>query len=129
MSKRGLKRHHDRDQLSWAEKAFMAVSVLVTLALFSYLGYQAVTAPEVAMPTARIEQVEPQEDGSYVVTVRLENVGGKGLRSAVVDVNCGDPPPSITLDNIPAESHRIAKLTCPPGEPPTEASVSAWFSA
>lgn len=112
-----------------AEQAFMALSVVLTLALVGHLAYQAATAPAAAHPEARIEHVERLADGSLAVTVRLENSGGQGMRLVEVEVDCGAPPPSLTLDNIPAESHRVAVLVCPAGDPPTTARVVAWYSA
>lgn len=124
-----LKQEDDRDEPSTPQKVVMIISILVTVALFGYLTYQAVTAPATGAPAAEILQVTPLPDGSQKVTVQLTNPGGQGLRQATVEVACGSPPPSITLENIPAESHRVATVVCPPGTSASEASVTSWYEA
>lgn len=125
-----MKRKDDRNEVDWPQKAIMALSVVVVLALVGYLAFQAATAPDSrAPPEAQILGTRTMPDGSILVDVRLTNPSGAGLRHATVELDCDQPPPSITLDNVPAESYRDATLMCPPGQPPSKASVSTWFRA
>lgn len=124
--KRGdLKEKDDREGPSLAEITTVIVSVVVTLTLFGYVVFQAVTAP--SGPELTVEQIKVEQKGDSVeVHVLLTNEGGVGVRSVEVEIPCDDPPPSVTFENVPASGRREAVLSCPADAEKLEPEVSTW---
>lgn len=119
-----LKRRDDRQEPGPVEKAFMVLSVLVTLSLFGYVAYQGVMAPDTPDGTVVVTGTKTVADG-VEVDVRLDNKGSVGYRSVTVEVDCGEIPPQVTLENVPAQGRRTATLLCPPGTDDPSATVAA----
>jgi hypothetical protein len=114
---------------SIAEIAVMAISVLFTLSLVAYGGWQMATAPSATTPEATAVASESTPNGGVVVTVRLRNPGDVGLVSATVEANCTTPPPSVQFSYVPAASTREGKLVCPAGTTDPNVSVASWVTA
>jgi len=123
-----LRHEDDRRQPGRAEKALMVVSTLVTLTLFGYLVHQGIEAPDGARPEASVVAVEPMGD-SLRVDVRVENEGSVGLISVTLEVDCGEPPPQVTFENVPASGMREASLSCPRGATDPHATVVSFEAA
>lgn len=111
-----------------AEKAVMVVSVLFTISLVIYGGWQMAVAPTATTPNATVVETETIPSGDVAVTVRLRNPGDVGLISATVEANCSTPPPSVELTYVPALSTRQGKLVCPPGTTDPNVSVANWVT-
>lgn len=122
-----LKSEDDRNDPSAIEIAFMILSALVTLALFGFLVYQAASAPQTGEPTAELLGMETLEDGSVLVEVGVHNHARQGLLVVEVEVQCDDPAPSLTFQNLPAEGRRKGTIVCPPGTTAPEVSISGWI--
>lgn len=114
---------------SAAEKAVMVVSIAFTVSLFAFAGWQMAMAPsDGAEPEVSVVGMEPMEDGSVAVTVRLRNPRNVGLISATVSSNCTSPPTELEFSYIPADSDRTGTLVCPPGTRTSSVSVVSWVS-
>lgn len=114
---------------STAQLAVMVVSVLFTLSLLAYGGWQVVTAPEATTPTVSVAETETLPVGDVAVTAQLSNPSYVGLVSATVEANCTTPPPSVELRYVPASSTRRATLVCPGGTTDPGVSVTDWVRA
>lgn len=110
-----------------AEKAVIAVSVLFTLSLFAYAGWQIATPPAVDDPQVTVVGTEPA-DGGVAVTVRLRNPKDVGLVSATVQADCAAPPPQVEFSYVPAASTRTGTVVCPPGTTDPSASLANWVT-
>lgn len=125
-----LKREDDRKEPGPWEKAFMASSALVTLALLGFLLHRAIAAPEDGPPEARILAVEPGPGGDVVAVVEATNPAKAGLLVLEVEVACGEKPyPSVTFENVPAGGKGTARVLCPAEGPPPEARVVHYVEA
>lgn len=130
MDKHGpLKAHDDRHSPGPIERTVMAVSALLTLTLLAYVGWHAWTAPPDANPSARVVSVETLDAGQVAVSVEILNDSGVGLLSAVVEVDCDEPAPSVEFANIPAGGRRKGHVVCPEGTVAPTASVASWVEA
>lgn len=130
MARRGdLKEKDDRTEPTRAEKAFMAASAAFALLLFGYLLYQAITSPTGLPPEVEVTGVETMESGEMHVQVRLTNRGGAGLLVAEVTVACGDDPPTLLFQHVPAEGAREGHAVCPPGTTLPEARITHYVLA
>lgn len=126
---RGGDRASGRDESpSWAERLLMAISGVFTVLLFGYVVWQGATTPASAVPSASVVGTEPAPEG-VLVTVVLENPQDVGLVTAVVEVDCGDPPPSLTFEHVPADGRRTGYVVCPPEEASPTARLSSWTEA
>lgn len=121
-----LKRRDDRETPGRGEKALMAFSVLVSVALFGYVLYEAIVTPQDVPPTAELVSQRTTEEGDVLVVVALVVPGGVGLRDAEVEVKCAEPPPAVTFTNVPSKGRREGEVMCPPGTQDPEVSVS-WY--
>lgn len=127
--KRGdLKKKDDRTGTSVAEIVSVTVSVVVVLALFGYVTFKAVTAPD--GPHFQVEQVKVEPMGDEVaVHVFLRNQGSVGVRVVDVEIPCDDPPPSVSFPHVPASGERRAVLICPADAEDLQPKVSGWIEA
>ena len=107
----------------------MVVSVLFTVSLFVFVGWQVVSGPTAADPQATVVDTRTAANGSVVVTVELRNRQEIGLVSATVEVDCATPPPTVQFSYVPADSVRRGRLVCPPGTNDTSVGVSSWVNA
>lgn len=107
--------------LSGAEKALIVASVAVTLSLFGYLGYEAMTSPPGAAPRVL---VEPADSGAWVV---LANDGSAGIAQASVRASCGGKELFVDFANVPADARRRAHVACAEGA--VEAELASWMPA
>lgn len=114
---------------STAEKVVMAISVAVTVALFAFVIWQAMSTPTGVAPQATVVGTQSMADGSVEVAVRLTNPSGVGLQIATVEVNCTSPPPEIQFQNVPADDYQVGYVVCPNGTTDPGASVSWWIEA
>ena len=113
-----------------AEKAMMAVSVLFTVAVLAYAGWQVVTSPAATpAPEAEVVGTETLSDGRVAVTVQLNNRLDRGLIVATVESQCASPPPSVQFSYLPADSTRTGTLVCPAGTENPSVSVASWVEA
>lgn len=117
-----------QDKPSTPEKAVMAVSIVFTVLLFAYAGWQMAMTPSGTTPQPTVVGTETLENGSVAVTVRLRNSQGIGLISATVSSNCTSPPAEYRFTYVPAVSDRKATLVCPPGTSDPSVSISNWES-
>lgn len=124
-----LRREDVRGKTSAAEKAVTAASLLLTLALFAYVGWQGWTAPAEGEPEAMLGTVEATPEGDALVTVHLVNHARAGLREAGVEVHCGDAPIEVQFQHVPAEGRRSATVRCPPGTIEPRVEVAYWIQA
>ena len=115
------------DGPSTAELAVMAVSVAVTLLLFGYVAWHAVTTPAAPQPEATVTGTETTDDGRVVVTVQVRNAGGTGLESVTVSADCANE--SIAFEHVPTADTRSGKVVCPEGTEDPEATVVSWIEA
>lgn len=107
----------------------MIVSVLLTVVLFTFAGWQMVSGPTAAQPQATVVGTQTTANGSVVVTVELRNRQDIGLVSATVEADCDTPPPEVGFEYVPADSVRRGQLVCPPGSGTPTVSVSSWVNA
>lgn len=111
---------------STVAKAVMLISIVFTVLLFVYAGWQIATPPSTGPPQASVVGMDSLETGSVAVTVRLQNPSDVGLISATVESNCSSPPPEVQFSYVPARSTRTATLVCPPGTTDPAVSVANW---
>ena len=114
------------DGAALLERAVSVIAVLLVASTLGYVLWQASATTEVAEPTARVESVEPMDDGRLAVTVELGNRRGPGLESSRVAVRCGDTARAVEFEHVPADGRRTATVTCPRGTEP-EAVVETWM--
>lgn len=107
----------------------MAISVALTLALFAFVVWQAMTTPTGIPPQASVVGTQSMPDGSVEVTVRLDNPSDVGLQMATVEVDCTSPPPEIQFQNVPADDYQVGYVRCPGGTSGPDASISWWIEA
>lgn len=117
-----------RQQASAAEKAVLAISIVLTVVLFAYGGWQIVSPPQGPVPEAAITETQPLEDGSVAVTVELRNPTDVGLVTATVQSNCSSTPPQVEFSYVPASSTRTGTLVCPPGTTDPSVSLTNWVN-
>lgn len=125
----GLKAHDTRKEPGRLDRGLMILSALFTLALLAYVTWHAVTAPDGTPPTAEVVSMEPLPDGELLLRIRLVNAGSTGLLRAEVEIACGDPPPTIQFEQVPAGGVRYAHVTCPPGTVAPQVSVVSFIEA
>ena len=118
----------DRER-STVEVVVMVVSVLFTVSLFAFVGWQVVSGPTATEPRGTAVDTRTVANGSVVVTVELRNRQDIGLLSATVGADCSTPPPEVMFEYIPASSNRRGNLVCPPGSETPTVSVSSWVNA
>lgn len=114
---------------SLAERVFMAMSVIFTVALFSFVIWQASTTPTMVEPSATVTDTEQLPGGEVKVTVSFRNPQDVGLVMATVEVDCDTPPPELTFELVPADDQRTGHVICPPGTTDPTATVSTWTEA
>lgn len=114
------------DTVSTAEKAVMAVSAAVTVALFGFALWHALAGPGAVAPNVAVVDSQPAPSGGVAFTVELRNRGDLGLVSATVEAGCTDPPTEIVFQNVPADGHRTGTVVCPPGTSDPGVSVTTW---
>ena len=114
---------------STVEKVVMVVSVLFTLSLVAYAGWQMAMTPNTSAPNASVADIESLPNGDVAVTVRLRNPRDVGLISATVESQCTTPPPSVQFTYVPASTTRQGTLVCPPGTTNPNVSVTNWVAA
>jgi hypothetical protein len=124
-----MKRRDDRHEPSLWEKLMMVASALVTIGLVAYTAYHGLSAPSEAPPRVEIVGAEPGPGGEVVLLIELSNDAAVGLLRAVVEVDCDDPPPEATFEQIPAGGRDSARLVCPPGKENPKARLVMWESA
>lgn len=112
--------------VSTVEMAVILVSVLFTLLLFGYVGWQMVAAPSGTTPSVSVVGTEPVDNGSVAVEVELRNPRGVGLVTATVQADCSSPPPQVSFSYVPAASTRTGTLICPPGTTAPNVSLANW---
>lgn len=101
----------------------MAVSVAVTLLLFGFLVWHAVTIPAAGAPSATVTDTEETEQG-LVVSVEVTSPGSTGVNSVTVGVDCASE--SIQFRHVPANGHRSGGVLCPAGAEDPSAAVRSW---
>lgn len=114
---------------SAVEKVVMAISVGFTIALFTFVLWQALTTPTAVDPTASIVDAQPMSSGDVRVTVRFTNPGDVGVEMAIVEVDCTTPPTDVEFQHVPAEDYQVGQVACPPGTTEPNASVGWWIEA
>lgn len=108
----------------------MAVSVLFTVAVLAYAGWQVVATPAAApSPQVQVVEAETLSDGRVAATVELRNPRNQGLIVATVESQCSSPPPSVQFSYVPADSTRKGTLVCPAGTENPSVSVTNWIEA
>lgn len=105
----------------------MVLSALLTVAVFTFAVWQAVTAATAAPPSVRVVGAQSAPIGDLVVTVELANEGDVGLRSATVEVSCVDPPIEVEFLDVPVDGRRTGQVRCPPGTGEPDVSVVSWI--
>lgn len=111
-----------------AEKVVMVVSALFTVAVFAFAAWQGVTGPAATHPTASIANETTTADGAVLYEVQLRNPTDTGFVSVTVVVSCGDPPPQITFENVPAQGTRTGTVSCPTASEDPAVDVLSWVS-
>lgn len=130
MPKATLKRKDERGGPGALAVALVVASALLTAGLFGFLVHQAVTSSEGTRPEVAVASTERLPGGGLVVTVSVANHADGGFRQVVVSVDCGETPPEVTFENVPAEGRREAEVMCPPGTPgPPDATLVTWERA
>lgn len=114
-------------QPSTAERVLTGISVAFTLLLFGYVAWHAVQAPGGTQPQVEVVGTERLANGSVLVRVEFTNAGDEGLLSVTAQVACSQPPPDVTLENVPAGGVQRATLVCPSGTTNPDAEVTAWI--
>lgn len=114
---------------STVEKVVMVVSVLFTLSLVAYGGWQMAMTPDTSPPNASVVDTESLPNDEVAVTVRLTNPRDVGLVSATVESECTTPPPSVEFTYVPASSTRQGTLVCPPNTTDPNVSAANWVAA
>lgn len=114
---------------STAEKVLTVISVAFAVLLFSYVAWQAVQPPDGTQPQVEVVGTDEAANGSVVVHVELTNPGNAGLISATAEASCGQPPPDVTFEYVPAGGREQGVLVCPLGTTRPDVSVSAWVPA
>lgn len=114
---------------STVERAVIAGSVVLTVALFSFVAWNAVAGPSEARLDVGVERIETTDDGGTLHEVRLVNPGDRGFERATVVVECGDPPRTLVFEHIPPQSERRATVACPGGASDPSASVVSWHGS
>ncbi|WP_225333298.1 hypothetical protein [Halomicrobium urmianum] len=115
------------DEPSAAEWVVTVVSVAVTLLLFGYVAWHAVTTPASADPVATVAGTEATDDGRLAATVSVDNPGSQGLESVTVAVDCANE--SLTFAHVPTDAERTGTVVCPAGTDDPEATVERWIPA
>lgn len=113
------------------EQAVVVASVLIVVALFGYVAWQATVTTAGGVPTATVEAVEPMpgpDDDRLRVTARLDNRRGTGLASVGVVVRCGGTERSLSFEHVPAGGRRAGTVLCPAETEPA-AAVVTWTEA
>lgn len=113
---------------STVERVVIAGSVLLTVALFSFVAWNAVAGPGEASLEVGVEPIETTDGGGTLQEVRLENPGDRGFEHVTVVVECGDPPRTLAFEHLPPQSERRATVVCPAGADDPSASVVSWTS-
>lgn len=124
----GSKSEQQQQRASRVEKGIIVISIILTLLLFSYAGWQIATPPQIEVPQSSVVGTEPLADGTVAVTVELQNPSDVGLISATIESNCTSPPPDIQFSYVPAASTRTGTIVCPPGTTDPSVSLSNWKS-
>jgi hypothetical protein len=112
--------------ISGLEKAFMVLSTVFTIALFSFAMWQAFTGPGPATPTVGVNEERVAEDGAVIYTVELRNRGDVGLVTVTVEAGCTEPPTELRFESVPASGTREGTVLCPPGTRNPDLSVTTW---
>lgn len=112
------------DDPSAAEWAIVVISVVVTLSLFGYVAWHAVTTPANAPPEASVEGVQTLADGRVLVTAELYNPGSTGLESVTVSVSCSSEP--ITFQHVPTDARLSGSFVCSAGTDSPSVSIQNW---
>lgn len=114
---------------TWAERFLMVMSVIFTVALLSFVLWQALTTTATPIPTASVTATETLPGGDVQVSVVFRNPQSVGLVMATVEVDCDTPPPELTFEHVPADGRRTGTVICPPGTTNPTATVSTWTEA
>lgn len=109
-----------------AEKVVMVISIVTTVLLFAYAGWQIVTLPQAGTPEATVVETASIQNGSVAVMVQLRNPSDSGLITATMGANCTSPPAQVMFSYIPASSTRTGTLVCPAGTTDPFVSLANW---
>jgi|GEM_PF-3968506 hypothetical protein len=129
---RGPGRDADADEppeeaaVSTTERVVMVAAVALTVGLFSFAVWNALAGASAAEPTATVSGERGQRGDATYYGVTLRTEGGTGLVAATVSVTCPDPRRQVTFENVPANAHRNATVSCPEGGEPS-AEVVSWI--
>ena len=124
----GASTESDLEAASRTEKAIMIVSALFTVGLFAFVAWNAVTgATGSTAPEATVIGTTTAPNGDVIATVELRNPGDVGLISATASVSCGDPPPELEFQMVPAGGRPTGSVVCPAGTTDPTATVSNWI--
>lgn len=119
----------DGDGPSFVERAVTAASVLVAVAVFSFVVWQAVTTPARGPPRAEVVDTSPLGNGSVEATVAVVNPSAGGLEAVTVRVHCDEPPVAVSAEHVPVDDRRTVTVVCPAGSRPIRADVVSWIEA
>lgn len=108
---------------NWLEWSVFAVSLVVLVFIFGFLGYDALTS-ENEQPDIQISLGAPEaHDGYYVVPVHFKNDGGQSVEDVQVEVSLmrsgqARETSSVTAPDLPRQSSREAWVvfSTDPGE-------------
>ncbi|WP_459194247.1 hypothetical protein [Halosimplex sp. J119] len=115
------------DGPSAAELAVVTVSVAVTLGLFGYVGWHAVTTPSDVPPEVSVTGTETMDDGRVRVAVELYNPAATGLDTVTVGADCADAP--ITFRHVPTAARLSGTFVCPAGVDDPSVAVENWVES
>lgn len=113
------------DEPSASEWVVMAVSIILTLSLFGYVAWHAVSTPTDVTPDVSVAETQTLEDGRIVITVELYNPGSPGLESVTVSADCSNE--SLTFTHLPMDARQTGSLVCPAGTDEPSVSVRSWI--
>lgn len=115
------------DEPSTAEWVVVAVSVVVTLLLFSYVAWHGVTTSDQTRPEVSIVDTQTLDDGRTIVTVELHNPGRTGLDSVTVATNCNDA--TITFQHVPTDARLSGTFACQATASDPSVSIQTWVKS
>lgn len=116
----------DSSDTSPYEKGVTALSVIVTLLIFSTVVWQAVNSPDDQGPTVEVVETALYGNDSVSVTVVVTNPSSTGLEAVSVSVDCTDPPIELTYQHLPAGDRRSKYAVCPNWNQSTNVSIESW---
>ncbi|MFB6179244.1 MAG: hypothetical protein ABEI77_05920 [Halorientalis sp.] len=111
---------------STAQKAVTITSILLTVVLFGYAGWQLLSAPTPAPPEAHVRNTSTLSDGRVAVTVELRNRMDTGFETVTVESSCTDPPTELEFTYVPALATRRGTIVCPANTTAPSVTVASW---